>query len=159
MSMPMGGSVSPVMPTQPSTPELSGSDLHPFTPTSTIGQLKECMDGNAFMILLDLYNWAQKWDAMYANKLEWDDSAMRMMFYPFIGFGNNPRLWAVVAEKVHTAVSIFAPMWMRDKVYREANSMSWLMLSHVATILAAQSMGHDGQNKAIDVLAKGFKSE
>lgn len=132
------------------------TDLHPFTTTSTIGQLKECMDGNAFMILLDLYNWAQKWDAMNEGQLEWDDSVMRMMFYPFIGFGNNPRLWAVVAEKVHTAVSIFAPMWMRDPVYRSANKMAWLMLSHVATILSAQSMGHDGQNRAIDILSKGF---
>lgn len=152
----------PMTPQKPASTMMKDADagapqIHPFSSGSTIGQLKECMDGNAFMILLDLYNWAQKWDAMAENSLEWDDSAMRMMFYPFIGFGNNPRLWAVVAEKVHTAVSIFAPMWMRDPVYREANKMSWLMLSHTATMLAAQSYGNDGQNKAIDILAQGFK--
>lgn len=132
-----------------------------FGEHSTMGKLAKCMEPQAFTILIALVEWARLWDMLYNSnqqnvKAEWDDAVIRTLLTPFTGFGNNPRLWSVVAEKCTALVGREVPLWLGDPAYRKANSMVWCVLQSLAPSLAASSHGFNGQMEAVKVLSEGF---
>lgn len=129
---------------------------------STLDQIRPYYDASAFQILLHLVLWARLWDQLYKTDetqqvhVTWDDATVRVMLSPFVGFGNNPRLWTIVTQKVAALIGRETPLWLGDPAYRKANTMVWCVLQTVAPSLAAESTGLDGQNAVVGILAKGF---
>lgn len=132
-----------------------------FGEHSTLGRISKSMEPNAFGILLDLVNWAKLWDQTYAsadgdNVMTWDDSTIRALMTPFIGFGNNPRLYATVSDKVTALIGREMPLWLGDPAYRKSNTMVWCVLQSIAPSLASSSHGFTGQQEVVKILTEGF---
>jgi len=134
-----------------------------FGEDTTLGKLSKAMEPNAFGVLIDLVNWAMLWDQIYEsaedgnNVMKFDNATIRSMMAPFLGFGNNPRLWGVVAQTVTALVGRELPLWMGDPAYRKSHSMVWCILQSVAPSLAASSHGYNGQMAVVEILKEGFK--
>lgn len=146
-----------------SEPKAGGQPHADFGEHSTLGKISKCMEPNAFAILLDLVNWAKLWDQCYLagtepdkHPMAWDDSTIRALMTPFIGFGNNPRLYAVVSDKVTALIGREMPLWLGDPAYRKANSMVWCVLQSLGPSLASSSHGFQGQQEVVKILSEGF---
>lgn len=133
-----------------------------FGKDSTLGKIGAVMGASEFGILIDLVTWARLWDGIYMSSdkgkllIEWDDATIRALMFPFIGFGNNPRLYNVVSDKVNALIGRELPLWLGDPNYRKANSMVWCVLQSLAPTLAN---GYTAQQEIVRILSEGFNDQ
>jgi len=144
--------------TQPVAPSAA-----PLTPMQRIASL---MDSNSYTILLGLMNWAGLFQTMHNASVseaeegpKMTDDYFKCMLTPFTGFGANPMVWQNMSHALVPQIMSVVLQWRSDEVYRQANTMTWLMLQTAAPTLANIDKGWEAASDVYKILAELKKIE
>lgn len=107
-----------------------------------LAKLAGTMDAGCFACLLSLLNWAKTWQAVTDNTIDgMDGNHARALMLFLTGVGADPFTWSKHGPAAISVLNNEIAQWTGDAVYRDANSMPWLVFSKVGPALSGSSKG------------------
>lgn len=121
--------------------------------------LAQTMDAGCFAALLTLINWGKTWQAIFDKSINgMDGNHARAMMLFLTGVGADPMTWAKHGPTAMAVLNNEITKWTADAVYRDANSMPWLVLSVVGPALSGSSKGINFGTKAHQIINEHFSA-